>query len=451
MDQLDNFFRPQRVAIIGASRNPRKVGHVVFRNFLEGPFHGEVFPVNPKTPEIFGHRTYPSIRKIPGKIDFAVISVPSPLVASALTECGKKRVPAVTIISAGFAEIGKVKEEQQLNAIAKKYGIRFLGPNCFGGINPSTGVDTMFLPHYKLQRPGPGNIAFISQSGATLSVVLDWMGMKNYKISKAVSYGNATNIDEADLLEYLAKDPATKVVCAYFEGVREGEKFFEIAKKMTKKKPVIVLKGGTTSGGTAATLSHTGSLAGEARIYEAVFRQAGVHQVQDLEQLFDFARVLSSQPKTKGKRVQIITDGGGFGVLTADAVINHGLELAQMDPARVRELKKQLPSHVIVKNPFDVTGDATTERYRIAIEAAIADPHVDMLAVIVLFQVPALTGDVVEVITEMKGKKPMVVIAAGGKYTEALKKPLEDMGVPTFSYADRAIAALKALVDHSSL
>jgi acetyl coenzyme A synthetase (ADP forming)-like protein len=449
MKQMDYFFNPRYVAVIGASRNPRKVGHVIFRNFFEGKFSGKVYPVNPNATEIFGQKSYPSVLKIPGKVDLAVITVPAPFVPGVLEECGRKKIPAVTIISAGFGEIGNQGLEEKLKKTAKKYGLRFLGPNCFGVVDPYTGVDTMFLPRFKLERPGAGNIAYISQSGATLSVVLDWMAMKSYKISKAVSYGNAADIDEADLLEYLAKDPSTKVICAYFEGVREGRKFFNIARKTSRKKPVVVLKGGTTPAGSRATLSHTGSLAGEARIYRAAFRQAGIVMAEDIEQLFDFARVLSTQPAPKGRKVQIITDGGGYGVLTADWVIKNNLELACMGKKTVAALKRALPPHVVVKNPFDVTGDADTERYRLAIDAALKDPEVDMLAVIPLFQVPTLTGDVVEVISEAGGKKPIVVIAGGGKFTEALKKPLEESGIPTFSYPERGIAALRALYEYS--
>ena len=368
---------------------------------------------------------------------------------AALEECGKKGVPAVTIITAGFAETGDRDGEDRLNEIAKKYNIRFLGTNCFGAIDPTTGADTMFLPRYKLERPKAGSISFISQSGATLSVVMDVMGMKGYKISKAVSYGNATNIDEADLIEYLANDKPTKVICAYMEGVKEGRKFYDTAKKLSKKKPIIILKGGTTEAGSHATQSHTGSLAGSTEVYDAAFKQAGIIKANDLEQLFDFSRVLSTQPRPKGDRVLIITDGGGYGVLTTDWIARHNLSLATLSPSSKKILRKQLPPRVNIRNPLDLTGDANTSRYTLAIETALKDPGVDMLAVIPLFQVPTLTGDVVEVITEAKGKKPMVVIAGGGKYTEVLKKSLEDAGVPTFSYPERGVSALKALYDYS--
>jgi len=449
MKALDYFFSPKTVAVIGASRNPKKVGHVIFRNFFEGKFPGRVYPVNPSAKEILGKQCYPNILKIKEKLDMAIITIPAPMVPKALEECGKKKIPAAIIISAGFSEIGNTTLENKLKQIAKKHKIRLLGTNCLGVFDPSTGVDTLFLPRFKLERPKQGNIAFISQSGATLSVIMDFMGMKNYKVSKCISYGNATDIDEADLIEYLASDPATKVICVYFEGVREGRKFFNVAKKISGKKPIIALKGGTTPGGSNATLSHTGSLAGESRIYDAAFKQAGIIKAGDLEQIFDFARVFSTQPVPKGPRVQIITDGGGYGVLAADWINKNNLQLAQMNSKTLAALKKKLPPRVVLKNPIDLTGDADTERYRLAIRTALKDPGVDMLAIILLFQVPTLTGDVIGVITESHGKKPIVVISGGGKYTEALKKPLEDLGIPTFSYPEHAIASLRALYEYS--
>lgn len=447
---MDGFFSPKSVAIIGASRHPKKVGHVILRNFLEGKFKGKVFPVNPNAKEIFGVKCYPSVLDIREKIDLAVITVPANLVPDVLDECGRKRIPSIIIISGGFKEVGNLHLENQLSTLIRKYRFRVIGPNCIGIYDPYSGVDTFFLPRYKLERPGKGSIAFISQSGALGSVVLDWMAMKGYRISKFISYGNAVDVDEADLLEYLSKDKNTKVICAYFEGIKEGRKFYEIAKKVSKKKPVIVLKGGKTYEGTKAVSSHTGSLAGSSVICSAVFKQAGVIEAKDLEQIFDFARVLSTQPRPKGKRVQIITDGGGFGVLTTDWIIKNNLTLAVMSEKTRKSLQKAFPAHVIIRNPIDLTGDADMERYRIAIQACLDDPNIDMLVVIILFQIPTLTPEVVDVVAGLAERKtkPIIVIAAGGRYTEVLKKSLEDSGVPCFSYPEKAAEALRALYEY---
>ncbi len=445
---LDAFFSPRTVAIIGVSRNPQKVGHVVYRNFLEGGFSGKVYAVNPNAESLFGHPAYKSIADIPERVELAVICVPAELVPRALEECGRKRVPAAIVLAGGFKEVGAAKLEAALAAAAKKGKVRVLGPNCLGVLDPASGVDTVFLPRYKLERPGVGSIAFITQSGAVGSVVLDWMAMKGYKLSKFVSYGNAADVDETELLESLAADPQTKVICCYFEGLKDGRAFFEAAKRVALKKPIIVLKGGVTDAGAKATLSHTGSLAGETAVYSAAFKQAGIIEARDIEQLFDYARVLATQPVPRGARVQIITNGGGFGILLTDWLSTLGLPLAQMKPETLAKLKLQLPEYVVLKNPMDLVGDVDAQRYRVALAAALADPGVDVVAVIVLFQTPALTADVVEVIAEEAEKraKPVIVVSAGGRYTEVLKKSLEDLGIPTFSYPERAAEAIKALV-----
>ena len=449
MGKINYFFKPKSVAIIGASRDQKKIGHVVFRNFVKGTFNGKVFPVNTKAKKILGRKCYPNVTDIKEKIDLAIISVPAEYVPKTLEECGKKRIPAAVIISGGFGEIGNKTLEEKVEKIIKKYRIRVIGPNCLGVFDPETGVDTVFLPRFKLERPKPGGIAFISQSGAVGSVVLDWMARKGYKISKFVSYGNAIDVDEADLMEYLIEDKKTDVVCAYFEGVKEGRKFLEITRKIAGKKPIIVLKAGVTEAGTKAVSSHTGSLAGSFEIYSAAFKQAGVLQANDVEELFDFARTLSSQPIPKGDRVQIITDGGGFGVLLSDNLIENGLRLASMKKTTIDDLRKHMPSHVVLKNPIDLTGDADNERYQKAIDAALKDPNVDMIGLIVLLQVPRLEAEIVETIMNAfkASEKPIFVISAGGDYTEVLKKTLEDAGIPTFSYPQNAAKAMRVLYE----
>jgi acetyl coenzyme A synthetase (ADP forming)-like protein len=448
-NQLDKIFRPKTIAIIGASRDQTKIGHVIFRNMVEGEFEGKVFPVNPNAKRILGFKCYSSVRNIKEKIDLAVICIPAEIVPEALKECGKKKVSCAIIISGGFKEVGKDELEEKIVEIAKKYKIRVIGPNCLGVFNPYSGVDTIFLPRFKLSRPKVGDIAFITQSGAVGSVVIDWMARKGYKISKFISYGNAADVDEADLIEYLANDEKTKVICAYFEGVKEGRKFFEIAKRIAHKKPIIVLKGGITQEGTKAVSSHTGSLAGSFEVYSAAFKQSGVIQANDMEELFDYARTLAYLPKPKGNRVQIITDGGGFGILLTDSVIKNGLTLAKMSDEKIELLRKQMPDYVVIKNPIDLTGDADTERYRIALEAALEDPNVDIIGLIVLLQVPKLGGEIVDtVINAFKtSEKPIFFISAGGEYTEVLKKTLEDEGIPTFSYPQSAAKSMRILYD----
>jgi len=449
---LDTFFNPKSVAVIGASREEKKIGHIILKNFING-FKGKIFPINPKADEIEGLKCYPKISEINEEIDLAVIAIPAQFVPDVLEECGRKGVKSAIIVSGGFKEVGRADLEERLKQIVKEYGIRVIGPNGLGVFDPYTGVDTIFNPREKLQRPEKGVIGFVSQSGATMSVILDWMALKDYKLSKAISYGNAVDVDESDLIEYLNQDEKTKVICVYIEGVKNGRKFFNTLKKV--KKPVVVLKAGVTDAGKKAATTHTGSLAGEAEIYKAAIKQAGAIEAKDLEQIFDFARVLAAQPLPKGNRVQIITDGGGFGVLTSDYIVKSGMKVAQLSEKSKEKLRKIVPPHANLENMIDLTGDATKEMYRISLETSLEDENVDMIALILLPQPPMINPDIVDAVKEVfeKAKKPIIVISAGGEYTENLKKSLEENNIPTFSYPERAVEAMRALYEyaHSNL
>jgi acetyl coenzyme A synthetase (ADP forming)-like protein len=449
---LDTFFNPKSVAVIGASREEKKIGHIILKNFING-FKGKIFPINPKADEIEGLKCYPKISEINEEIDLAVIAIPAQFVPDVLEECGRKGVKSAIIVSGGFKEVGRADLEERLKQIVKEYGIRVIGPNGLGVFDPYTGVDTIFNPREKLQRPEKGVIGFVSQSGATMSVILDWMALKDYKLSKAISYGNAVDVDESDLIEYLNQDEKTKVICVYIEGVKNGRKFFNTLKNV--KKPVVVLKAGVTDAGKKAATTHTGSLAGEAEIYKAAIKQAGAIEAKDLEQIFDFARVLAAQPLPKGNRVQIITDGGGFGVLTSDYIVKSGMKVAQLSEKSKEKLRKIVPPHANLENMIDLTGDATKEMYRISLETSLEDENVDMIALILLPQPPMINPDIVDAVKEVfeKAKKPIIVISAGGEYTENLKKSLEENNIPTFSYPERAVEAMRALYEyaHSNL
>ncbi len=274
--------------------------------------------------------------------------------------------------------------------------------------------------------------------------------MQEIGIGKFVSYGNAMDIDESDLLEYFAQDKNTNVIVMYIEGVKNGKKFMQTAKRFAGKKPIIVLKGGITAEGEKAVKSHTGSLAGSAEVYNAVFKQTGIIRAENLLESFDFARVLSKVAKPKGNRIQIITDGGGYGIITADAAIKEGLQLAEMEEKNKKFLRKIFPSYAVLGNPLDLTGDATMERYKAAAEAAMRDKNVDIVILILLYQVPTLNSDVIDIIAELSNRKakPLVVISVGGAYSEVHKRALEREGVVNFSYPENAVKALKALIDY---
>jgi acyl-CoA synthetase (NDP forming) len=296
-------------------------------------------------------------------------------------------------------------------------------------------------------RPKKGKISFISQSGALGSAILDWAGSKDYGINKFISYGNAMSVDEADLLEFLINDRETKVICVYLEGVRNGKKFFQVAKKYAHVKPIVIIKGGMSEAGGKATASHTGSLAGSSKVFEAVVKQTGLILANSMREVFDYARVLETEPTPKGNKVQIITNGGGYGVLTTDALEGSSLTLAQMGDQYKKPIIAASPSYAVIKNPMDLTGDADNNRFLVAIQNALADPGVHSIITILLFQVPTLDSDIIEGLSELltRRKKPVLVVSAGGEYAKMHMKLLEKEGIHTFEEPIDATQALHAL------
>jgi len=447
---LDRFFNAKRVAIIGVSKNPNKVGHVIFRNLMDSKYQGEIFIVNPNEKEILGKHCYPSVLKIQEKIDMAVVAIPSEIILKVVEECGKKRIKNLVIITAGFEESGNTKLKEDLLKLLKKYKINVIGPNCVGIFDANTQLDTIFLPRSRLKRPELGGISFVCQSGAVGSAILDLATTEGYGFSKFISYGNAINVDESDIIDYLAKDKQTKVICLYTEGIKNGKKFIETAKKVSRKKPIIVVKGGITEEGKKATLSHTGSLAGSAEIYFAAFKQAKVIHAETLEDMFNCARVLEKCVKPQGNRIQVITNGGGYGIMSTDAIIKNNLKMAKMSSSTETLLKRNFPKIVTVANPIDLVGDATTERYRISLGACLKDKNIDILLVVLLYQTPLITPDVVDVVTEFNdlNKKPIIVVSTGGEFTQVLKNSLESNGVPCFTFPENAVKSIKKLTDY---
>ena len=447
---LSKFFSAKNIAIIGVSKDPKKVGHIIFRNLIDSNFEGNLFLVNPFADIILNKKVYHSLLNIKENIELAVIALPAKKVPQVIKECGKKKIQNIIIISSGFKEMGNIKLEDEVKNLLEKYKIKCIGVNSLGIFDAYTKLDTLFLPRYRLKRPKPGNISFVSQSGALGLAILDLATSENYGIAKFISYGNATNIDESDILEFLLQDNNTKVICMYIEGVKDGRKFLEIAKKVSKVKPIIVIKGGITEKGKEAALSHTGALAGEAEVYYAAFKQANIIQANSLQEVFNFARILEKSMLTKGDRVQVITNGGGYGVLSIDSIIKNNLSLASLNKKTIEKLKKQLTNLVVISNPIDLSGDATTERYKIAIDACLDDNNVDILLLIVLYQSPLIDTSILDIITEAKDlkKKPIIVVSTGGEFTDTLKRSLEDNGVVNFTFPEDAVKAIKALTEY---
>jgi len=446
---LKPFFEPKTVAIIGASRETRKPGHVILRNFLEREFRGKVYPVNPKTEEIAGLRCYASVKDLPDEIDLAVIATPAKAVVQVMQECAEKKTKAAVIISSGFGELGPdgKKREDEIREIAENIGIRVIGPNCIGIYDAYTGVDTLFLPRYRLARPTKGNISFTSQSGAFGVAMLDWAASLGVGISKFISYGNMVDVNEIDLLEYLKDDPTTKIVIMYLEQTADGRKLIDVVRQITPKKPVVAIKAGRTSEGARAASSHTGALAGSDLVYWGAFKQTGVVRAFDPEELMDFAIALGTQPPCMGNRIAIVTNGGGFGVMATDEIVRRKLRLAELSGTTKRYLHEKLPPYVSVENPVDLMGDSDAQRYATALDLTLKDPNVDGAVVIVLFQTPLLESGVVDTISEVatKYRKPITVCATGGDYVEIHRKMLERSYVPCYQTPERAARAMWAL------
>ena len=381
---LEHVFYPKSVAVLGTNRVVGTVPHDIFLNILKDNFQGIVYPVSPKERSVAGVRAYKYVVDIPDPVDLAILVFPSTVCNLALEQCGKKGVKSAIIISAGFREIGPagVKREEEIKEIAQKYNISFIGPNCLGVINtdPLARLNASFAR----KMPQEGSIAFLSQSGALCTAVLDYAQAKHIGFSKFVSFGNKANINEIDLMMYLKDDPKTKVILIYLEEITDGAGLMNAAREIITEtgKPILILKSGRTREGAAAAASHTGSLAGSDEVCDAAFRQAGIIRCTTIEEMFNSAIALAYQPVPRGKRVAIITNAGGPGVLATDAAIAQHLQLAKFSDETTEIFKKSLPATANIKNPVDVIGDARADRYKVALGSALADPGVDGVFVI---------------------------------------------------------------------
>lgn len=453
VNNLSKFFYPESVAIIGATSKEGKVGRAILENFISR-FKGRIYPVNPQYDEVLGLKCYRKISDLPETPDLGVIAIPAPRVPESLRELGEKGCRAVIIVSGGFRETGTLEGitlENELIEISRKHGIRVIGPNCIGIYDNWSGVDTFFVT--KMKRPQRGHVAFISQSGAFAAALMDWMAYHGIGVSRAISYGNKIDVDDIELLEFLREDDKTKVILMYIEGIREGRGrlFLETAKKVSMVKPIIVYKAGKTSRGSQAAASHTAAMAGDYSIYRAAFRQAGVIEAVDFDEMMDFVRIFLDQPLMKGNRVYIVTDAGGVGVMLTDALTRVGFEIP-VTPRDLRDrLKAILPPHCIVENPIDLTGDTDDERYIGVLELLAEREDVDALVVVALPQVPGIKGTFVDYVIELKKKtnKPIVALTVGSDVSIETAKKLQEGGVTVFESPERLAKALIALRKYS--
>jgi acetyl coenzyme A synthetase (ADP forming)-like protein len=450
---LKNFFEPKTIAIIGASPKPNSVGNVLVRNFIYGRFMGRVYLVNPNYKEILGKPCYPTVKDLPEKIDLAIIAVRAEIVPQIIEQCGEFGIKNVVILSSGFREIGPegAKLEQNVIDIAKKWNIRIIGPNCLGIYDAENGVDALFLPDTRLKRAKPGGVAFISQSGALLASIMDLASAIDIGFSKAISYGNRADVDEATLIEYLLYDEKTKIIAAYIEGLEpgKGKQFLESIKRVVYHKPVIIVKGGKSVSGNRAALSHTGSMAGDYNLFKSALKQVGAIEARNFEDMFDFIKILTMQPLLSCNRLLVLTNGGGLGVMMTDAAEEYGFKVPELSQELQSKLRSILVPFAAVKNPVDVTANGTAEMYREVLELVLNSNEVDAAIIGVLPQTPVLGIEIVDNLIVAKSLgKPIAVVAVGGELTAQISKMLETGGVPVYPSPERGIRALKVLRDY---
>jgi acetyltransferase len=443
---LSSFFAPRAVAVVGASADPTKLGHAVLANVIEHGFTGGIYPINPKADAILGQPAYASVLDVPGPIDLAVIVVPSQYVAGVLEECGQKDVRGVITITAGFREVGPqgLAMEKELVAIARRYGMRMIGPNCLGIIDTFAPLQASFA----LGMPMRGGIAFMSQSGALCTSILDMALADDIGFSRFVSLGNKADLNEIDFLQVWGGDANTKVITAYLEGITDGSRFVEIARQVSKHTPVIAIKSGTTQAGSKAVSSHTGTLAGSERAYEAAFQQAGVLRAGSVQDLFDMAVAFARQPLPATDAVAVVTNAGGPGIMATDAIERAGLQLAPLTAETQQLLHDGLPAAASVANPVDVLGDAMADRYALAVNAVADDPNVGAIIVVLTPQIMTQITATAQAVTEVAQRtgKPIMTAFMGKQTIGKGEKILRAHGLPNYPVPERAVNALAAMV-----
>ncbi len=465
MQELDYIFSPHSVAVIGASTSPGKVGYDIFKNILRGEYTGVLYPVNPKANSILSVKAYPSVKDIPGEVDLAMIILPPRLALKAVEDSIDKGVGGIVIVSAGFREVGGegLDVENKIVELCREAGVRLIGPNCLGVINP---VDSVRLnASFSTRMPDVGNISFISQSGALCTSVLDVAADRQFGFSKFISIGNKADVDELDLLQYLHRDPDTEVIMMYIEELRRGPEFIEAVKKITsgpRRTPILAIKSGRTTAGAKAASSHTGSLAGSEGVYDAIFNQSGIIRVDSINDLFDFAGVFTYKQESQlgkatrklpaGNRVAIVTNAGGPGIVATDMTVSSGLKLAEFNEETMETLASHLPATANLNNPVDIIGDAAQERYEHALRAVIRDEGVDGAVVILTPQSMTNALATAEAVVKVAkdSNKPILCCFMGVVDVSQGVQYLQKYGYPVFRFPENAARAFGVLYRYSS-
>jgi acetate---CoA ligase (ADP-forming) len=447
---LTPFFAPRGVAVIGASQDPTKLGYGLARNLVQSNFQGVVHFVNPKGGSLLGRPMYPDIGQVPDPVDLAILLIPARFVPQSLEECAARGIRAVVIGSGGFRETGPegaVLEEQCVR-IAREQGIRLLGPNCIGFLDTHLPIDATFLPP---PGPLPGDVAFISHSGAICAAVIDWARGQGFGLSRLVSLGNQADVNETDTLAPVAADPFTRVLTLYLEGVSDGRRFVAEAGRVTRNKPVIALKVGRFSSGQRAVASHTGALAGQENAFNAAFRRAGVIRADTSEEMFDWARALAWCPPPGGRAVAVLTNAGGPGVTAADALEAGGMQLAQIQPATKEAMKTLLPAAASLHNPVDMLASASPEQYAACLRLLLGDQAVDAVLVILppppMFTAGAVAKALIPIIHA--AEKPVIVALMGERLIQEAVEHFRAARVPEYRFPERAASALAVLAQRA--
>ena len=439
---LDKIFNPKSIAVIGASDEEGSVGYILMKNLTELGYQGKVYPVNIHKTEILGFKAYKTVNQLPETVDLAVIATPAKTVPDIVEQCGKAGIPGIIIISAGFKEVGPEGKalEDKILEIKKRYNLRIIGPNCLGIIRPSINLNATFTA----KMPKPGNIAFISQSGALCAAILDWAVHENIGFSNFVSIGSMVDVDFGDLIDYFGTDPKTRSILMYIEGITDAREFMSAARHFARTKPIIVVKAGKFSESAHAVASHTGSLAGEDMVYDAAFKRAGIVRVEEIGDLFNAAEVLGMQPLPKGPNLAIITNAGGPGVMATDALISRGGKLAKLSPKTMETLNSILPHYWSRGNPIDILGDAKADRYTAVVEACLKDENVDGLLIIYTPQGVEDPAKIAKSIVKLcKGRgycnKTILTSFMGHEEVEKANSIFNENSIPTYSTPEQAV------------
>ena len=439
MADLDKMFKPDSVAVVGASNSEGKVGYIVVNNIINDGFKGKVYPINPKDDEVQGLKAYKNVSDLPEVPDLVIISIPSRVVNPVVKECGEFGVKNLVVITAGFKEVGGegVKLEEEMSSYVEEYGMNLIGPNCLGTTDSHTPINSSFSQ----VMPPEGNIAFLSQSGAMMVALIDWSLTAGIGFSKIISLGNKAGTTEIELIEYLADDPETAVVICYSEAIAEDDDFIRTLRKVSYKKPVVILKSGSSSAGAAAASSHTGALAGSDIAFDTAFEQAGIFRVTTMDELFDVALAFSKCPLPTGSNLAIITNAGGGGVVSVDTMERVGLDLVKFDDETNARLKEAVPAEGSIKNPIDVLGDAPVSRYKETLEIVLDSDGVDGLMLMVCPTASADADGIAQAIVEGASEfdKPVIVVNMGGPTFVKANELLRDNGIPTYVFPETAV------------